>query len=465
LHVVHFTAMMRLQTIILAAGQGTRMNSARPKILHRIGGISLLEHVYRLAKQLSDNQVITIYGYGGEQILAELNYLETIWVEQKRQLGTGHAVMQVADRIDDRSTVLVLYGDVPLLRLETATRLIQQVSTDSLSLLTVELEDPSGYGRIVRGAENQVLRIVEEKDASAEEKLIPEVNTGIVATRGDWLKRWLRKLDNNNAQGEFYLTDIVALAVADGIAIKTVTPACADEVKGINNRQQLAHAERVYQCTQATRLMERGVTLLDPHRFDLRGQILEIGQDVEMDIDVILEGRLRIGSNVKIGPYTAIRDSEIGDDVEIMAHCIIENSIIGPSSRVGPFARLRPETQLAEDVHVGNFVEIKKSTVAKHSKINHLSYIGDCTIGSAVNIGAGTITCNYDGANKHQTVIEDGAFIGSDTQLVAPVKVAKNATIGAGSTITRDAPENSLTLSRCKQVSVEGWRRPEKKRS
>ncbi len=439
------------------------MKSMRPKILHKLGGVSLLEHVYNLAKQLSDNQIITLYGHGGEALLAELDYLETNWVEQKEQLGTGHAVMQVADSINDQSTVLVLYGDVPLLKLATVNKLLQQVSDRSLSLLTVELEDPTGYGRIIRDSHGSVMRIVEEKDASPAEKRITEVNTGILAAKGNKLKDWLRKLDNDNAQGEFYLTDIIALAVNDGVDIDTTKPADRDEVLGINDRQQLAHLERVYQLNQAKQLMAKGVTLLDPGRFDLRGEITEIGQDVEIDINVILEGRLRIGKNVRIGPHTIIRNSAIGDEVEIMAHCVIEDAIIGPGSRIGPFARLRPETTLGDGVHIGNFVEIKKSSVASRSKINHLSYIGDSIVGAEVNIGAGTITCNYDGANKHQTIIEDGAFIGSDTQLVAPVKVARNATIGAGSTITRDTPESTLTLSRCKQVSVEGWQRPVKK--
>lgn len=453
---------MNLEVIILAAGQGTRMRSATPKVLHKVGRWPLLEHVHRLAMSLSPKKVSIIYGHGGEAVLAQLKHLDTLWIEQKERLGTGHAVMQLSDDIGDDAKVLILYGDVPLLRKNTVEKLLALVGEKSIGLLTVELDDPHGYGRIVRDASGSVVKIVEQKDATSEEMAITEGNTGILAVNGGRLKGWLKRLDNKNAQGEYYLTDIIGLAVKDGLVVKTVLAANVDEVLGVNDRQQLAHLERVYQNDWAKRLMAAGVTLRDPARFDLRGEIVHIGQDVEIDVNVILEGQIRIGDRVRIGPNTVIRDSEIGDDVEIQAMCVIEKAQVGRGSRIGPFARLRPETRLAEQVHVGNFVEIKKSTVSSRSKINHLSYVGDAIVGSDVNIGAGTITCNYDGANKFQTVIEDGAFIGSDTQLVAPVTVGKNATIGAGSTITKDAPESALTLSRVKQLTREGWKRPAK---
>jgi bifunctional UDP-N-acetylglucosamine pyrophosphorylase/glucosamine-1-phosphate N-acetyltransferase len=453
---------MNITTIILAAGKGTRMRSGLPKILHKIANRPLLQHVYDTSRQLENNSIKIVYGHGAELVIDALKDLEANWIEQKQQLGTGHAVQQVAGQIADTDTVLILYGDVPLLKLATVKQLIANVNDQSLALLTVHLENPTGYGRIVRGSFGQVTKIVEEKDASAIEKLINEGNTGIMAVQGDKLKKWLRQLNNNNAQGEYYLTDVIEMAVADGITIVTNQPETVDEVLGVNNRLQLSHLERVYQQEQANILMEQGVTLMDPSRFDLRGSIDKLGIDIVCDINVILEGRNSIGSNVKIGANTCIKNSIIGDNVEILANCVIENTVIGQGSRIGPFARLRPETVLAKDVHIGNFVEIKKSSVATGSKINHLSYIGDTTVGAQVNIGAGTITCNYDGVNKFRTIIEDGAFIGSDTQLVAPVTIGKNATIGAGSTITKDSPQNQLTLSRVKQISITGWQRPVK---
>ncbi len=453
---------MKITTIILAAGKGTRMRSELPKILHKIANRPLLQHVYEMSSQLNNNAIKIVYGHGADLVRDTLKDLDASWIEQKQQLGTGHAVQQVSDQIADTDTVLILYGDVPLLKLTTVKRLIANVNDESLALLTVNLENPTGYGRIMRDDSGQVTKIVEEKDASATEKLIKEGNTGIMAVQGDKLKKWLNRLNNNNAQGEYYLTDVIEMAVADGINIVTNQPETADEVLGVNNRIQLSHLERVYQQEQAYQLMEQGVTLIDPARFDLRGSIEKLGIDIVCDVNVIIEGRNSIGSNVKIGANTYIKNSIINDNVEILSNCVIENAVIGQGSRIGPFARLRPETVLAEDVHIGNFVEIKKSSVAESSKINHLSYIGDTTIGSKVNIGAGTITCNYDGVNKFRTIIEDGAFIGSDTQLVAPVTIGKNATIGAGSTITRDSPENQLTLSRIKQVSLPGWQRPVK---
>ena len=453
---------MKITTIILAAGKGTRMCSAIPKVLHKIANRPLLRHVYDMSYQLNNNVIKIVYGHGANLVRKVLADIDVSWVEQKQQLGTGHAVQQVSDQISDSDIVLILYGDVPLLKLSTVKGLLANVSDKTLALLTVKLKNPTGYGRIVRDSSGKVTKIVEEKDASITEKKIIEGNTGIMAVQGNKLKKWLNQLSNHNAQGEYYLTDIIEMAVADQITIITTQPESVDEVLGVNNRIQLSHLERVYQQEQAIMLMERGVTLMDPARFDLRGTIVKLGIDIVCDVNVIIEGENSIGNNVIIGANTHIKNSIIGDNVEILANCIIENSVVGQGSKIGPYARLRPETVLAENVHIGNFVELKKSTVASFSKINHLSYIGDATVGAQVNIGAGTITCNYDGVNKFRTIIEDGAFIGSDTQLIAPVTVGKNATIGAGSTITRDSPENQLTLSRAKQMTLAGWKRPVK---
>jgi bifunctional UDP-N-acetylglucosamine pyrophosphorylase/glucosamine-1-phosphate N-acetyltransferase len=454
---------MNLTTIILAAGKGTRMRSELPKVLHKIAGKPLLRHVYDMSYTLENNRILIVYGHGAERVLDTLKDIDAGWFEQKQQLGTGHAVQQVIDQIKEGDITLILYGDVPLLKRSTVQQMLANVSEKSLALLTVMLDKPKGYGRIVRSEHGSVTKIIEEKDATELEKQIREVNTGIMAVQGAQLKRWLSQLKNHNAQGEYYLTDIIEMAVAEQVSIVTSQPETEDEVLGVNDRSQLSHLERVYQNDQAKALMAQGVTLYDPARFDLRGTVEALGQDIEIDVNVILEGKIRIGNNVKIGANCQITDSVIEDNVEILPNCVIENAVIGQGSRVGPFARLRPETVLAGHVHIGNFVEIKKSTVAEGSKINHLSYIGDSTVGSKVNIGAGTITCNYDGVNKFQTVIGDGAFIGSDTQLVAPVTIGNYATIGAGSTITKDSPENQLTLSRAKQVSVPGWQRPVKK--
>ena len=453
---------MDIKTIILAAGQGTRMRSSKPKVLHKVADRALLQHVYDTSAQLEKNSIVIIYGHGGELVKQQLSDLKADWVEQKQQLGTGHAVQQAEGFINDEDKVLILYGDVPLLKKATIDKLLENVSQQSIGLLTVVLDDPTGYGRIVRATDGSVLKIVEQKDTNDQEKLITEGNTGIIATPGNLLKQWLSKLENGNAQNEFYLTDIIEMAVNDGIKVKTNQAESVDEVLGVNDRSQLAHLERVYQLEQAQQLMVQGVTLRDPSRIDVRGKFDQLGQDIEIDINVLFEGSNTIGNNVTIGANCCIKNAIIGDDVVILANSIIEDAVVGERSRIGPFARLRPMAELASDVHIGNFVEIKKSTVATGSKINHLSYIGDATIGSKVNVGAGTITCNYDGVNKFRTVIEDGAFIGSDTQLIAPVTVGKGATIGAGSTITKDTEEGQLTLSRAKQISIKGWQRPVK---
>lgn len=453
---------MSIKTLILAAGQGTRMRSSIPKVLHKIGDCSLLEHVYNLSQQLESEAVHIIYGHGGEAIITSLPQLNANWVLQEKQLGTGHAVKQAEPHINNEDNILILYGDVPLLSKSSVDRLVSLLKDSPISLLTVSLKNPAGYGRIIRSKEGTVTRIVEEKDAGVDEKLINEVNTGIMAVNGCSLKRWLGQLDNNNTQNEYYLTDIIELAVREGVEVLTCQAASEDEVLGVNNRAQLAHLERVFQKNEADKLMEKGVMFRDPSRFDLRGRLEAVGQDVEVDINVIIEGSCSIGDRVKIGPNTVIRNSTIADDVEILANCLIDEAHVGSRSRVGPYARLRPGADLKEEVHVGNFVEIKKTSVGKGSKINHLSYIGDCEIGRGVNVGAGTITCNYDGVNKFKTIIEDGVFIGSDTQLIAPVTVAKNTTIGAGSTITKNTKEESLALSRTRQVTVPGWKRPVK---
>lgn len=453
---------MSIKTIILAAGQGTRMRSSRPKVLHEIANKALLQHVYETSRSLEDNSIFIIYGHGGETVKQSLCGLKATWIEQKQQLGTGHAVQQAIGHIEDPDTVLILYGDVPLLKAETLHALLKHVGENSLALLTVTLDDPTGYGRIVRDSRHAVIKIVEQKDANEAELLIKEGNTGILACKGHQLKQWLSRLSNNNAQNEYYLTDIIEMAVADGLSVKTTQAESQDEVLGVNNRSQLAHLERVYQLRQAEMLMAHGVTLRDPHRVDVRGEFVALGQDIDVDVNVIFEGVNHIGSNVKIGANCILKNANIADGVEILPNSLIEDSTVGEGSRIGPFARLRPQTKLADHVHIGNFVELKKANVASGSKINHLSYIGDTEVGAKVNIGAGTITCNYDGVNKFRTVIGDGAFIGSNSQLVAPVTIGKNATIGAGSTITKDTPDEQLTLSRAKQVSIESWQRPVK---
>ncbi|MES9900509.1 MAG: bifunctional UDP-N-acetylglucosamine diphosphorylase/glucosamine-1-phosphate N-acetyltransferase GlmU [Sedimenticola sp.] len=453
---------MKLGVVILAAGQGTRMKSALPKVLHPLADKPLLGHVVTLAHKLGSEQIAVVYGHGGDQVRSAIGDSSLVWVEQTEQLGTGHAVEQAMPAMSEMDRVLVLYGDVPLTSPETLQNLIQKTAESDLVLLTVTLENPTGYGRIIRNKAGAVCSIVEQKDATTEELAVDEVNTGILVADRKRLDSWLSKLDSGNAQGEFYLTDIVGMAVADGVEVHSLQTADEYEVMGVNDRVQLAVLERHHRRTQAEKLMRSGVTLRDPSRFDLRGE-LTTGRDVEIDVNVLIEGNVFLGDGVRIGANTVIRNSRIAAGVVIKENCVIEDAQVGEESIIGPFSRLRPETELAARVHVGNFVEIKKSTVDEGSKINHLSYVGDTTVGRTVNIGAGTITCNYDGANKFRTVIGDNAFIGSDSQLVAPVEVGEGATIGAGSTITRDTPADTLTLSRAKQFSLKSWTRPTKK--
>jgi len=437
------------------------MRSDIPKALHRLAGKTLLEHVYNSASLLNHRQVLVVYGYGGEQLKSELAHLTVEWIEQAEQLGTGHAVKQAIPHIPDKDLAMVLYGDIPMITVNTLHRLANVARETGFGLLTSYIDNPQHYGRIVRNEIGDVIRIVEDQDASGEERDICEINTGMMAVSAASLKHWVSSLNNKNAQREFYLTDIVAMAVNDGVKINTINPDSAVEIRGINDRAQLAEIERYYQLVQAHQLMHSGISIMDPSRFDLRGD-LEIGQDIMIDINVLLEGRMKIGDHVNIGANCCIKDSIIGNDVEILPHCVIDNAIIGNGCRIGPFARIRPATVLDENVHIGNFVEIKKSMVGKQTKINHLTYIGDSEIGKDVNIGAGTITCNYDGAGKHKTIIEDDVFIGSDVQLIAPVTVGKGATIAAGTTVTRDVENNVLAIGRPEQQTVKNWKRPTK---
>ena len=451
--------MSTLNIVILAAGKGTRMHSDRPKVLHALAGRPMLQHVLDTAQQQEPQQVCVVYGHGGEMVPQAMAQYGANFVLQEPQLGTGHAVQQAMPHLTDGSQTLVLYGDVPLIQHSTLHQMRQ--AGDGLVLLTVNLPHPAGYGRIVRDKQGDVRCIVEEKDATSEQREITEVNTGILLAPTARLRAWLANLKDDNAQREYYLTDIVAMAVAEGVAVHTVQPAHGWEVEGINSKTQLANLERTWQGVLAGRLLTQGVTLADPARVDVRGH-LSCGRDVEIDVGCIFEGQVSLGNGVRVGAYTVIRNSKVADGTRIAPYSHIEESDIGASCQIGPYARLRPGSKLARDVHIGNFVEVKNSQIAESSKANHLSYIGDSTVGSRVNVGAGTITCNYDGANKHRTVIEDDVFIGSDTQLIAPVTVKRGATIGAGSTITREAPEAELTLSRSKQITIPGWKRPQK---
>lgn len=452
---------MATDIVVLAAGKGTRMKSALPKVLHRLAGKTLLQHVLDTSAGLVDSHTIVVTGHGADEVKHSVAQGPFTFVEQLQQLGTAHAVMQAAPHLRSDSTALILYGDVPLISHDTLSAMIAEAK-DNLSLLTVTLDEPTGYGRIIRDHNGNVSAIVEEKDASPEQRCICEVNTGVLALPVQHLKELLPQIGNNNAQGEYYLTDIISLAVAKGLRINTRQASCVEEVQGVNDRQQLALLERYYQRQQADRLMKAGVTLADPDRFDVRGELV-CGTDTTIDINAIFEGRVVLGCHVTIGPNCQISNSVISDHVEIKANSVIEGAEVASGSVVGPFARLRPGTVLEEGAKIGNFVETKKTRVGKGSKINHLSYVGDAALGELVNVGAGTITCNYDGVNKHRTEIADQAFIGSNTSLVAPVRVGKQATVGAGSTITQDVPDGELGLTRAEQKNITGWQRPVKK--
>lgn len=452
---------MKLEVVILAAGQGTRMYSDTPKVLHDLGGKPLLGRVVDVAESLDTAAIHVVYGYGGERVREAIGANEFNWVLQAEQKGTAHAMMQALPRVDDQACVLVLYGDVPLIQAQTLRELTSATDGKGLAILTAELADPSGYGRIIRDDRGRVMKIVEHKDANQDELSVQEINTGFLAAPAGKLKSWLAQVQNDNTQDEYYLTDVVAIAVKEGADIVTRNPSVAWEIMGVNSNADLAQLERTYQQQQAQALMAQGVTLRDPARFDLRGE-LEVGRDVVIDINVIFEGKVALADGVHIGPNNVIRSSTIGGGTEILSNCVIEESIVGKNCRIGPFARLRPRLRIDDHAHIGNFVEIKKSDIGEGSKVNHLSYVGDTTVGKNVNIGAGTIVCNYDGANKHRTIIGDNAFIGSDTQLVAPVTVGEGATIGAGSTITKDVPAGELTLSRAKEKTLLGWKRPTK---
>lgn len=449
-----------LEVVILAAGQGRRMVSARPKVLHTLAGRPLLAHVLRAAQGLNPRAIHVVYGHGGDAVRAAFPQDAVHWVRQAEQRGTGHAVGCALAQLGAQARVLVLLGDVPLITPATLEALCARADS-GLALLTFHAQGPNQYGRIVRNDRGQVERIVEWRDATPDERALTEVNSGMLASSADNLRRWLPRLTSANAQGELYLTDIVALARTDGVAVESVHPSALHEVQGVNSRSDLAALERAFQYESAQALMAAGVQLMDPGRLDVRGT-LTTGRDVTIDVDCVFEGDVTLADGVTIGPHCFIRNSQLGPAAQIESHSVIDGAEVGPRAHVGPFARLRPGTRLGQETRVGNFVEVKASSVAAYSKVNHLSYVGDATIGEHVNIGAGVITCNYDGARKHRTIIGDKAFIGSDSQLVAPVEIGPGATIGAGSTVTKDAPAGELTLSRAAQKTVNGWRRPEK---
>jgi bifunctional UDP-N-acetylglucosamine pyrophosphorylase / glucosamine-1-phosphate N-acetyltransferase len=450
-----------LAVVVLAAGQGRRMNSDLPKVLQPLAGRPLLGHVLDTARALQPATLHVVCGHGAAQVRAAFAADDLQWAMQAEQKGTGHAVMQAMPAVPEAAQVLVLYGDVPLLQAATLSALLQ-VAADGLALLTVKLAEPAGYGRVVRDARGRVKAVVEHNDATAAQRRISECNTGVLAVAAPLLKRWLKRLRNDNAQGEYYLTDIVAMAVKDKVAVRPLLAQSATEVLGVNDKLQLAELEAALRRARAAAAMRAGATLADPARFDQRGT-LTLGRDVFIDADVLFEGRVVLGDRVRIGPHCVLRDMTVGADTHIVSHCVLEKSEVGSGCSIGPFARLRPGAQLADNVHLGNFVEVKNSSIGRGSKANHLTYLGDATVGAGVNVGAGTICCNYDGANKWRTVIEDGAFIGSDSMLVAPVTIGANATIAAGSTITKDAPAGKLTVARARQTTIEGWQRPVKR--
>ena len=452
---------MNLAVVILAAGKGTRMKSDLPKVLHPIAGRPMVQHVVDAAGALDPDNTVLIYGHGGDAVRQAVTGSRLQWAEQAEQLGTGHAVAQALPHLEE-DVVLVLYGDVPLIQPQTLRDFVARVDDQSLALMTLTLDDPSGYGRVIRDGDGKVRRVVEQKDASDDEKAVREINTGILACTRRFLNDSLPRLSNSNAQGEYYLTDLIAMAVDAGMEVVTEQPGHAWEVDGVNDRVQLARLERVYQRVRAESLMRAGVTLLDPDRLDIRGN-LQCGQDVTLDINTVLVGDVVIGDRVTVGPNCLIRNARIGSGTHIEANSVVDGAVVGEDCQVGPVARLRPGTELAARAKVGNFVETKKAYVGEGSKVNHLTYIGDSRIGKGVNVGAGTITCNYDGVNKFQTVMKDGAFIGSNSSLVAPVTIGENATVGAGSVVTKDVPDQGLAVARGQQRNIQNWSRPEKK--
>jgi bifunctional UDP-N-acetylglucosamine pyrophosphorylase/glucosamine-1-phosphate N-acetyltransferase len=452
---------MTLSIIILAAGKGKRMRTDLPKVLHTLAGLTLLERVVQTAQSLDPTTIYVVYGNGGQRVRSDMAHLNVEWIEQTNALGTGHAVTQVLPFLKKNQQVLILYGDVPLISKDTLQGLLNSTPKNALGLITAELNNPTGFGRIIRDKTGCITAIVEQKDATPEEQTIGEINTGIMTTSGAHLHTWLPRLTSNNAQSEYYLTDIVAMAVADGHPVRGVTVESPEEVRGVNNLLELAQLERIYQRQSAEAFMREGVTFLDPTRFDVRGDVT-IAPDVTIDVNVILEGTISIGMYTTIGPNTVLRNVKVGENVRIESNCVIENAVLDSGCTVGPFARIRPGTHIGEHARVGNFVEIKNTQLGAGSKAPHLSYLGDAVIGKNVNLGAGTITVNYDGANKHQTTIEDEAFVGCDSQLIAPVTIGEGAYIGAGSTITMNAPSHQLTVARAKQRSIEGWK-PKKK--
>lgn len=442
------------------------MKSALPKVLHPVAGQAMVERVVRTARQLGTSKnpahLVVVVGHGAAAVEQHLgSFGELQYALQAEQLGTGHAVRCALQQLADHAVTLILYGDVPLIQVESLKPLVDAAAQGQVGLMTLHMDNPSGYGRILRDAQGQVVGIVEQKDATEAQRAITEINTGILACPTAQLTHWVGQLNNQNAQGEYYLTDIIAMAHADGVPIHTAQPAHAWEVSGVNSRQQQAELERIWQLHQANALMAQGVQLLDPARIDIRGT-LNCAGDVSIDVGCVFEGTVELGEGVRIGPYCVLNNVRVAAGTRIEAYSHLQEATVGAQAVIGPYARLRPGAQLADEVHIGNFVEVKNATIAKASKANHLAYIGDATIGERVNVGAGTITCNYDGANKHRTIIEDDVFIGSDTQLVAPVTVKRGATLGAGTTLTKDAPADSLTVSRAKQVTIDGWKRPVK---
>lgn len=453
---------MPLSVVILAAGQGKRMKSDLPKVLQPLAGRPILSHVLQAAKALKADAIHVVYGHGGDVVRSTLANEPVQWALQAEQLGTGHAVMQAMPAIPDDHRVLILFGDVPLVRAETLQRLIEHTDDRSIALLTVMLQDPTGYGRIVRDGAGNVVRIVEQKDANTKERAINEVNTGLMAMPAGKLRGWLSALRNDNAQAEYYLTDVIVMAVRDGFKVNAVIAPTEPEVLGVNDKVQLAQLEHALRLEQATKLMLNGVTLADPARIDIRGT-LTTGRDVFIDVNAVFVGDVELGDRVRIGPNCYLKDCRIDADTEVHPNCVVDRAQIGPRNSIGPFARIRPDSVLHEDVHIGNFVEVKKSEIGAGSKANHLTYLGDATVGRKVNVGAGTITVNYDGVNKWRTEIGDNAFVGSGSMLIAPLKIGANANTGAGSTISKDAPEGKLTLARARQVTIDGWKRPQKK--